>query len=152
MIWITKNHEQYFHTHYYVGFSSVCGSTDILTPKPLSYTIKIHCNPAKFCDICQKMLKSQKIHQKIKDRKDRLEAAQQEVQKMMGTTLQNMILNRLTAEDNRTASISELKKLFRKDYPDIFIEDVLIFLLVSKKIKVEGDCIIASPMETTHVK
>lgn len=150
MTWIVKNYKNNSETHYYVGFSSICRSGDIITPKALSYSIEIS-NDVPYCKCCQTILKSKKIHQKIVQRENNLELVQKKIGKF-GVTLQGMVLNNISSHDSRAAKISELKKLFNEYFPQIYLEDILILLLIFGKIKISEDTITLCFVEATHVR
>ena len=81
------------------------------------------------------------IHHDITQRRDDLESAQKKAQSAIGITLQKMVINRLSFDDVKSAHISEMRGLFVDDYPKISIEDVLVPLIVSRQVEVDGDTV-----------
>ena len=151
MNWIAKHLEYASNIHYYVGFTSICDSERIASPEPLSYAIKIKKQNSAYCKTCQKILKSEKVQKTIQKREKRIQTAQKKAAELFGVTLQDMLFNRLTSESTKTVNMSELEKLFSADYPQVHLEDILLPLLVSSKVRISGDVIISMEVPT-HVK
>ena len=147
-VWISKCDRITASTHYYLGFSSICGMENINTPRPPLYAVKIR-HDRSYCQSCLKMQKSN-IQIAVVERQKRVEVAQKKAE-VYGVSLQDMLMNRITSEENRSMAVDEVVELFSYEYPGLEVEDILLPLVTSRRIIIVDGVASCSGGEDTHV-
>ncbi len=155
MTWIARKIKYHIlDTHYYLGLTSLCGTTHLDEKQNISYEPRI-LHSASYCKICQDMLKTKNIHKKIKLQEAKLKLCQDRLKRNLKTDikLQDMVLRYLKHPDTKTpVNISEMKKIFQDDCLVEIFEDVLVPLVISQKISIFEDGITPCFMEEQYVK
>jgi len=141
-------------THYYLGLTSLCGTTHLDERQNISYEPRIK-HDASYCKTCHDMLKSEKIHNKAKLQEVKLKLCQDRLARNLKTDikLQDMALRYLRHPDTKTPiSVSHLQNVFSDDCLKEIFESVLILLLTSRKISIFEGMISLCFVEAYHVK
>ena len=150
--WVrTQIRQKHVHTHYYVGLESICGDGAISSGAEGQVHIKKTEKDNTFCTTCKDMLKTNRIHRDLEKREKKIINAQKKAATFK-RTLEYMLLNAVTAPDTRTVKIAEIKELFFKEF-EIDAEDIILSLILAKKITILGDdSITVCTMEAQHVR
>ena len=131
MTWITSTRMRISHTHYYLGLTSICEDAHIESES--SHMVRIKYD-VSYCEICQMMLKSKKMHRTIQDRYDKLNRTQEKEKAGNRPRLEDQLLNIIHHSDTiLPVKISQIKETFHHFYPAIDIEDIILSLVTSKK-------------------
>ena len=150
MTWITATLKGHTNTHYYLGLTSMCKNARIESES--SYTVRIKYD-VSYCMTCQSMLKSKKIHHTIQDKYDKLNNIQENEKAENRPRLEEQLLNIIHHSDTiLPAKISQIKETFHHFHPSIDIEDIILPLVTSKKVKVSGNLISPCFVEVSFVK
>ncbi len=129
-------------THYYLGIASICNQAR-LGSGTQDITYEPHIGPRlKFCQICKRMLKTEKMCKIVAAINDRISTAQRKLNEggLPDTALQDMVMNYLCHPDTqRPVKISILQEAIRNECPNECLEYLLITLLTSGRISISDD-------------